>query len=440
MKPLTAPLAGEALALPETVWRLTAPPLADFKPLEHSTETDVAIVGGGFMGMRAAITLAETGRSVVVMDATEPGWGASGRNNGQVIPGYKWDPDELKAHMGAEAGEKAALFGGTAPDFVFDAIEKYGIDCFPVRKGWIQPAYTPIGAAKIARRYAQWSQRNAPVEMLDSADLPDFLGTPIFRAGWIDRRGGSINPLAYARGLARVAQDLGVRVHVRTAALSLQRQGASWSIECSGGQTVKARQVIVATAAYADDLVPGLKRSMVPVRTAQVATEPLPDHFLSKILPGRQCASDTRRLLTSFRLSPDNRLVMGGSGATATLDHTSIVPRLHKAAAEMFGHLGPLPWELAWSGYFAVTNDHIPHIHETADGVICALGCNGRGIAISSAIGSLLAQRLCGLPTADMPLAPTPMKSFRFHAFRRLGVAVATRYHSVQDRIDARGR
>lgn len=436
----TAPLAGEDPALPETVWRLTAPPLADFLPLARSVEADVVIIGGGFMGMRAAITLAEAKKSVVVLDATEPGWGASGRNNGQVIPGYKWDPEELKTHLGPVAGEKAAAFGGSAPDFVFDAIDKYGIDCSPVRNGWIQPAYTPIGAKRIEVRCAQWAARGAPVEMLDSATLPDLLGTPIFRAGWIDRRGGSINPLAYARGLALAAKELGVSVHVRTPALSMRRDGSHWIVECPNERTVKARQVIVATAAYADDLVPHLKHSIVPVRTAQVATAPLPDSILSRILPGRQCASDTRRLLTSFRLSPDNRLVMGGSGATATLDHSSIVPRLHKAASEMFGHLGELPWELAWSGFFAVTNDHIPHIHETPDGVICALGCNGRGIAISSAIGSLVAQRLCGLPTEDMALTPSPMKSFPFHAFRQLGVAVATRYHGMRDRINARSR
>lgn len=436
----TARLAGERPILPDTAWRLTAAPLPHCESLRDNVETDVAVIGGGFMGLQAAITLREAGRHVVVIDAAEPGWGASGRNNGQVIPGFKWDPDELKSHLGEDTGERLAEFGGSAPDFVFDTIARHDIQCFPVRNGWIQPAYTATGVQRIQHRHAQWAARGAPVEMLDPTTLPLVLGTPIFRAGWIDRRGGSINPLAYARGLAGVALKLGARVHVYTSALSMKREGSTWSIECPGGKTLRARQVIVATAAYADDLVPGLRRSMVPVRTAQVATAPLPPKMLDTILPGRQCASDTRRLLTSFRISPDHRLVMGGSGATATLDHSSIVPRLHAAAAEMFGHLGPLEWDFAWSGYFAVTKDHIPHIHETADGVICALGCNGRGIAVSSAIGSLLAQRLLGQEPNEMPLRPTPMKPFAFHAFRHLGVAVATRYHGMRDRIDARSR
>jgi len=441
MKSSTAELAGEAASPPETVWRLTAPVLPPMSPLTELVDTDVAIVGGGFTGLMAAITLREQGRRVIVVDATEPGWGASGRNNGQVIPGFKWDPRELVARFGHDKGTKLAAWGGAAPDLVFSTIDKHGIQCSPVRKGWIQPAYTDIAVKRIATRCADWATLGAPVEMLDPDDLARLLGTPIFLSAWLDRRGGSINPLAYARGLARVALDLGARVHTGTSAVSMKRTGAVWTLDCATGASIRAPQVVVATAAYADDLVPGLRRAMVPVRTAQVATAPLPKAMLDAILPGRQCASDTRRLLTSFRISPDDRLVMGGSGATATLDHSTIVPRLHAAAQEMFGHLGRIPWEYAWSGFFAVTNDHIPHIHESDDGVICALGCNGRGIGISTAIGQLMAERLTGLQSVDMPLQPSRMAPFAFHEFRTLGVAVATRYHGLRDRIDkARSR
>jgi glycine/D-amino acid oxidase-like deaminating enzyme len=429
------PLAGERPQLPETVWRLTAPALVPCPVLQGREEVDVAIIGGGFTGQMAAITLREAGRSVAVVDATEPGWGASGRNNGQVIPGFKWDPDEIVARYGAD-GEALVRWGGTAPGLVFDTIARYGIDCSPVQKGWIQPAYTDIGVERIKSRCGQWAKRGAPVEMLDTQRLPDMLGTPIFQAGWIDRRGGSINPLAYARGLAKAAIGLGAAVHANSPATGLRRDGAKWIVECGAAGRIEAKHVIVATAAYADDMVPGLRKAMVPVRTAQVATAPLPAHMLHTILPERHCASDTRRLLTSFRISPDGRLVMGGSGATATLDHSSIVPRLHAAAKEMWQHLGPLQWEYAWSGFFAVTKDHMPHIHEAADGVICALGCNGRGIAASTAIGKLLAERLMGADPRSMPLKPIPMQSFAFHAFRALGVAVATRYHGLRDRID----
>ena len=298
-------------------------------------------------------------------------------------------------------------------------------------------APTRPGMLKVQRRHAEWARRGANVKLLAREELPDLLGTPYFKSGWIDYRGGSINPLAYARGLAQAARALGAEVYIGTQAEKLEREGAGWTVQCVGGRRLKAPQVIVATAAYADGMVYGLRRSFIPVRTAQVATAPLPDAVLRKILPGRQVASDTRRLLTSFRISPDGRLVMGGSGATAGLDHTAIVARLHNAAGQLFGHLGALPWEMAWSGYFAVTKDHIPHVHES-DGVICAVGCNGRGIAMSSALGELIAQRVMGMPAKAMPIEPTPMKPFVFHAFRYLGVALATHYHGFRDRLDAR--
>jgi glycine/D-amino acid oxidase-like deaminating enzyme len=172
------------------------------------------------------------------------------------------------------------------------------------------------------------------------------------------------------------------------------------------------------------------------VRTAQVATAPLGEKHLAAILPGRQGASDTRRLLTSFRISPDGRLMMGGAWATATLDDKPLLPHLHRAASELFGHLGPLQWEFGWSGYFPVTGDHMPHLHETAEGLVCALGCNGRGIGLSTAMGRLVAERLLGKRAEDMELAPQPMAAVRFHEFRGVGVAAATRLKSLQDRFD----
>lgn len=433
---MTALLAGERSDLPDSVWKLTAPPLPQCFSLQGAVEADVVVVGGGFTGLMTALTLREAGKTVVVVDATEPGWGASGRNNGQVIPGVKWDPDEMVRRYGAAQGERLVEWSGGAPTLVFDTIAKHGIHCSPVRNGWIQPAYTDISARAIVSRCNQWARRGAPVEMLPTSEIEPMLGTPIFRSAWIDRRGGNINPLAYARGLAIAAINMGVSLYTYTPALEMRRGGSEWTIVCGNGATVKANQVVVATAAYANDMVPGLRLSMIPVRTAQVATAPLPNYMLNAILPGRQNASDTRRLLTSFRISPDNRLVMGGSGATAGLAHDYIVRRLHRAASEMFSHLGPLEWALAWSGYFAVTKDHMPHIHETSDGVICALGCNGRGIGISTAIGMLLGERLLGRDAGDMPLKPTPMEKFAFHAFRHIGVSMATEYYGVRDKID----
>jgi glycine/D-amino acid oxidase-like deaminating enzyme len=428
-----APLAGERPVLPRSLWAATAIAPCETPRLEGEITVDVAIVGAGFAGLCAAITLAEGGRTVAVVDAAEPGWGASGRNNGQVIAGMKLDPDGLAAEFGAERGRRLADWAGAAPDAVFDMIARHEIACDPVREGWIQPAYTSKAMRTIESRCAQWQRLGAPVEMLAAADLPKMLGTPAFVGGWLDKRGGTIQPLSYARGLAAAAVGLGVRLFSHTPAVSMARESRGWSVRTPEG-SVRAAQVFVATAGYADDLVHGLRRTMVPVRTAQVATRPLPEATRRAILPGRHGASDTRRLLTSFRLSPDGRLVMGGAWATAGLDDAPLLPHLHKAGAELFAHLGPLEWDYGWSGVFPVTTDHMPHLHESGDGLFCALGCNGRGIGLSTAMGKLVAERILG--KVDLPLAPSPMRPVAFHAFRGLGVAAATIVKGVQDGID----
>jgi glycine/D-amino acid oxidase-like deaminating enzyme len=429
-----ARLAGEKPTLPRSLWADISIARSASRELEGDVAADVAVIGAGFAGCAAALTLAEAGVSVVVLDAAEPGWGASGRNNGQVIPGLKFDPDEIERRFGAERGGELVRWSGTAPDLVFDLIEKHGIACAPVRKGWTQPAYTTRGVSMIASRCEQWARRGAPVEMLRPEYLAAILGTPAYVAGWIDSRGGTINPLSYARGLAAAATQAGARLYSASPALSLERAAHSWIVRTPRG-TVKAAQVFVATAAYADDLVEGLRRSMVPVRTAQVASAPLSDAQLRTILPGRQGASDTRRLLTSFRISPDSRLMMGGAWATGGLDDAPLLPRLHAVARELFRHLGPLQWEYGWSGYFPVTEDHLPHLHES-QGLVCALGCNGRGIGLSTAMGKLVAERVLGKPAEEMALEPSPMPSVRFHQFRAPGIAVATAFKGMQDRVD----
>ncbi len=423
----------QGAAFPPSLWAATAiaPPATGV--LNGQKRADIAIVGAGYSGLSAAIHLAEGGCNVAVVDATGPGWGASGRNNGQVIPGLKFDPDEIERRFGHDIGRRMVMWAGNAPSLVFDLIEKFDIECAPVRNGWVQPAYTRQSVAVIESRYAQWAARGADVRMILAKDLPAMLGTPAFFGGWFDGRGGSIQPLSYARGLAHAAKSLGVEIYTETAVRRLERRNSGWLLQTDHGGIAAAR-IIVATNAYSGALVPGLEQSVVPVRTAQVATRPLSENLLKTILPGRQVASDTRRLLTSFRISPDNRLVMGGSGATGGEHHISLERYLHAAGAELFGHLADLEWEYGWSGHLAVTSDHVPHIHEPDPSILVSLGCNGRGIAISTAMGKLLAERFLGKRAEDMELGISRIRPYAFHGLRNIGIAVATQWKRMQDR------
>jgi len=427
-------LLGEPLTLPRSLWAATAIEAPPVPPLKGQQTSDVLIIGAGFTGLAAAIRLVREGKRVIVVDAGEPGWGASGRNNGQVIAGLKQDPDVIEALYPGEAGRRLVRFGGEAPRIVFRLIEEFGIDCAVNHKGWIQPAFTRSGLRAIEKRCQAWRERGVPARMLEGDELAKLLGTTHYRRAWLDPRGGSVQPLSYARGLARTALSLGAVLFGHTRITDLQCEGNQWKARCALG-TVTASSVIVSTGAYADKLVPGLGASIVPVRTAQVATRPLPEAMRRSILPQGHVSSDTRRLLTSFRLSPDGRLVMGGAGATAGVKHSHIVPYLHRAGEELFRHLGQLEWEYQWSGYFAVTLDHLPHVHEPAAGMHVSVGCNGRGIAVSTALGLQLADRVLGASQESLSVPVSDMRSVPFHSFRHMGVAVANHLKRFQDRL-----
>lgn len=428
-------LMGEIVAMPDSLWAATAIPAPPTPSLKGDVCADVAILGAGFTGLAAALALAENGMSVAVLDAAEPGWGASGRNNGQIIPGLKLDPDDVVARCGERGGEALVQWSGDAPARTFALIERHKLPCHPVQAGWIQPAYAERDVAVIERRQAQWRRRGVNAVMLDRAALPEILGTPAFFGAWLDPRGGTIHPLNYVRGLATAAISAGARLFTRSHVTRLSRANETWRFETADGR-LDAPRAIVATNAYTEDLVPHLRRSIVPLRTAQVATRPLPERARRAILPGRQGASDTRRLLTSFRLSPDGRLMMGGSGATSGAHNESLLRHLHRSARELFAHLGPLEWEYGWSGYLALTPDHLPHIHEPERGMVVALGCNGRGIALSTEMGRMLAERMLGWSAVGMPLPVTPIRAVPFHSVRHPVLTAATAAKRVQDKFD----
>nr|WP_242431939.1 FAD-dependent oxidoreductase [Burkholderia ambifaria] len=431
-----ATLAGEPLQMPQSLWADTAIAAPMPTRLTTTVDTDVVVIGAGFTGLSAAIHLAELGLSCVVLDAAEPGWGASGRNNGQVIAGLKQDPDVVEALWPGDAGRRLVQFGGDAPSKVFELVKRHRIDCSASNSGWIQPAFTRSGIAAVLHRSRIWRERDVATEVLEGDALHQRLGTTSYSIGWLDPRGGCVQPLSYARGLAHVARRLGVHVFNRTRVTEISGSHGHYKVTSETG-SASCRHIIVATGAYADKLVPGLSHSFVAVRTAQVATRPLPEALRSVILPMGNVASDTRQLLTSFRRSPDDRLVMGGSGATAGLNHTKIVPYLKRAGDALFGALGKLDWCYAWSGYFAVTTDHLPHVHEPQPGIHIAVGCNGRGIAISTSLGIELARRVAGADAVEISVPVTDIRTVPFHAFRALGVAAAARYKRLQDRFGA---
>lgn len=422
---------------PASVWTVADDAFPGTRPLEEDRRADVVVVGAGYTGLSAALHLAERGADVVVLDAAEPGWGASGRNGGQIIPGLKHDPDELERRFGVETGRRMWEIAGGAADVVFELIARCKIACHAERCGWIAAAPHAAALESLRSRTAQWQRRGAPVELLDASRIAELTGATGYVGGMLDRRAGALQPLAYVRGLARAAREAGAAIHGRSAVERLASTGEGWRVETAAGH-VTASTVILATNAYTDDLWPGLRRTVLPVQSYQVATRPLPEDVRRRVLPGGQVVSDLRRILFYFRLDPEGRLLMGGRGPLDDRGDPALFARLETVAQRLFPQIGALAWEHRWSGPVALTADHLPHLHEPRPGVLMALGYNGRGIAMATVMGKLLADRALGASPAEIGWPVTAIQLIPLHRWRLPAMALVVHWKRFQDWLDAR--
>jgi glycine/D-amino acid oxidase-like deaminating enzyme len=418
--------------LAPSLWAATAPPPPATPPLEASTTADVCIIGGGYAGLSTALHLAEQGVKAVVLEAKEPGWGASGRNGGQVIPGIKHDPDEIERMFPDIAEELVDFVGGTA-DAVFDLIGRHKIEVPHVRAGWIQGAHTPASVETVRRRAVQWRRRGADTDFLDRAATERALGTPQYDASWIDRRGGAVQPLTYARELARVASEAGAVIHGGTRATGLARNTRGWTVSTDRGATVSAEKVLVCTNGYTGDLVPRLRQTVIAPNSFQVATAPLSDNLRRSILPDGQVTSDTRKLLLYFRLDHTGRFIMGGRGPFREPSGPGDWAHLERVLVKMFPQLQGTPIEYRWCGRVALTRDFVPHLHEPEPGLLIDIGCMGRGVALQTALGIRLARYLASGNPAALPFRLTSIQPLPLHALHRAYVAAIIAWYRLSD-------
>ena len=394
------------------LYRDTAEPAAATPPLDGDIRADVAVVGGGFTGLSTALHLAEQGAQVVLLEAEEPGWGASGRNGGQVNPGLKHDPDTVERDFGQDLGRRMNALAGAAPQYLFDLIQRHGISCEARRNGTLRAATAPKHAAAVRVTVEQLRQRQAPVELLSGKELADMTGTDRYQVALFDPRGGDLNPLSYARGLARAAIEAGAAVHGRTRAMTLRRQGELWQVTTPSG-TVTAPQVVLATNGYTDDLWPALRRSVVPVFGAIAATAPLPDSVARAVMPSRAVLYESGAITVYYRVDGGGRLLIGGRGPQTEISSTAPLAHLLNYAHKLWPALKDVTWTHAWGGRLAMTQDSYSHWHEPAKGVMACLAYNGRGVAMATTMGALVAKRIldpaapCDMPITD--LKPIPL-------------------------------
>lgn len=422
---------------PATLWHATAAPAPRRPTATGEITADLLVIGGGFAGLSTALHAAEAGLKVLLLEANQIASGATGRNAGFVVPNFaKVDPEGVRSALGEAKGNQLVQMAAASADLVFDLIKRHAITCDAQRSGWIQPSHSTTALTRAKDRVRQWSAEGRPVEFLTAAAVQTLTGARGWLGGWIDHSGGVLNPVAYARGLACAAEAAGAHLHEASRVTALTATPEGWLARTETA-TIKARRVVVATNAYAGGLVPGLAHSFFPLKVFQIATEPLPQSIRARLLPGGQCVSDSRRNLFTFRFDAANRLITGGMHILGIGADARVPKAIHRRMAQMLDLPELPPLQYAWSGLAAVMPSFLPRLIAPAPNLIAGIACNGRGIAMTTAMGRELAQWSTGTPAEALAIPVAPPAPIPLHALMRHAPNALLPISQLRDRLES---
>ncbi len=397
------------------LWRASSAERVNSHPLEQDISVDLAVIGGGYTGSSAALEAARRGASVALFEAETIGHGGSGRNVGLVNAGLWLPPDDVIATLGEGAGHRLIAELSEGPAKVFGLIEREGIDCEATRNGTLHLAHAPRGLTDLQNRATQGQRLGAPIQLLDRAETIRRTGSEAFHGALFDPRAGTVQPLAYCRGLARAAGQAGAQLFENTPVTALSRQPDHWQI-AANGRTVRAKALLLATNGYHRDITSPFAPRCVPVHYSQFATAPLPAALRDKILPGGEGCWDTALVMSSIRIDKAGRLIVGGMG-----DSTGPYAPLHRSwgrrkLRRLFPELANIPFEHGWSGRIAMTGDHIPKVVAFGPLAYAIFGYSGRGISPGTVFGTTAAEALLDNRPDALPIPVLEGYSERFTA------------------------
>lgn len=404
----------------------------DYPRLDGEHRCDVAVVGGGFTGVSTALRLAELGYDVALIEAFRIGWGASGRNGGQLIDGFV-DVERIEKRLGKEAAAIALKMNVECRDIVIDNIERYNIDC-DLKLGYLDVATKQRDVDYFHETIAYKKATHYPheVEFVPREEMKKYIGSEKYCAGLVNRGNGHLHPLNLCIGEARAAASLGARIFEQSPVTRIQH-GDKPRVETAHG-VIHANKVVLAGNAYLGKTEPKLSGTIMPAGSFMIATEPLSDDLARELLPEDMACCDQRIGLDYFRLSPDRRMLFGGLCNYSGRNPKDITATLRPKMLDVFPQLQDAKIDYEWGGYIAISIIRIPQLGRIQGNTYFAHGYSGHGVAPTHMAGHVVAEMIHG--TSERFAVFENIKHWRLPGgkwFANPALALGMSYHRLKD-------
>ena len=387
------------------LWDRTCKEKSDYKTLCKDETSDLTIVGGGYTGCSAALEASNLGAKVTLLEANDIGFGGSGRNVGLVNAGLWLPPKKVTDILGEKEGNFLISNLSKAPELVFSLIEKNNIDCEAQKNGTLHCAHSNRGMDYLIKRKNQADKFNEPLILLDKTETDQRTGSSRFYGSLFDPRAGTIQPLSYCKGLARIASSLGAKIYINSKVRKIEKVKGVWQVHTEKN-IVKSKFLLLAMNAYQDIESSETKPQFSTVYYSQFSTKPLSSNKLNSILPQKEGCWDTATIMSSLRKDQQGRLILGTMG-----NATGYSKKLHLSWAKkkleyLYPFLTDVEFDHIWQGKIAMTRDHIPKIVKPGENALSCFGYSGRGIAPGTLFGSRMATALLKDNYSVLPITP----------------------------------
>ena len=419
---------------PPSYYAASAVPAPPRPALEGAHETDVCVIGAGYTGMSTALFLLEHGFRVTVLEAAQVGFGASGRNGGQIVNSYSRDLDVVEKQVGPQQAQLLGAMAFEGGQIIRERVQRYGIDC-DLKDGGVFGAVNHKQLAQLEQQKRLWERYGYDqLELLDAGAIRKVVNTELYVGGMLDKGGGHIHPLNLVLGEAAAVESLGGIIHEQSAVVRVQ-QGEKAVVYTEQGQ-VTAGFVVVAGNAYLGDLLPSLAAKSMPCGTQVVATAPLGEELAHSLLPQDYCVEDCNYLLDYYRLSADKRLIFGVGVVYGARDPADIEALIRPNLLKTFPQLRDVPIDYAWTGNFLLTLSRLPQVGRLGDNIYYSQGCSGHGVTFTHVAGRVLAEAIRGQAERFDAFAALPHYPFPGGRLLRIPLtALGAWYYQLRDHL-----